>query len=57
MRQLPLTATGKITHEMIAMLEEALIAPKGNILIDLDLKADRNREVIDVVKQWQRHFL
>lgn len=33
------------------MLEEALIAAKGNIRIDLDLKTDRNRQVIDVVNK------
>lgn len=51
LRKLRLVANGKITNEVIPTLEEALIAAKGNILIDLDLKTDHIRQVIAVVKK------
>jgi glycerophosphoryl diester phosphodiesterase len=51
LRKLRLVANGKITDEVIPTLEEALIAAKGNILVDLDLKTDHIRQVINVVKK------
>ena len=42
---------GKITSLKIPSLEEALIVSRGKILVDLDLKTDRIKDVISVVEK------
>ncbi|WP_025764722.1 glycerophosphodiester phosphodiesterase family protein [Dyadobacter tibetensis] len=51
LRKLRLKAQDKLTNEKIPTLEEALLAAKGNILVDLDLKTDRMEEVIAVIRK------
>ena len=42
---------GTVTEERIATLEEALIIAKEKVIIDIDLKTNRLKPVIDVIKK------
>jgi len=51
LQRLNIVDKGKITPLKIPSLEEALIVARGKILVDLDLKTDRIKDVISVVEK------
>ena len=51
LRKLRLISNGKLTDEQIPTLEEALLAAKGKIMVDLDLKTENMQPVLEVVRK------